>query len=71
MNFQTGRLHLLENYKDLAREWRALGNTWKDQKAAEFNQEYKRTLERHMKMSLSAIEEIDEIFDRLRQECGL
>jgi len=71
MNFQTGRAHLMEHYKTTARQWQRLGNTWKDQKAEEFNKDYMQALERHVKMSLSAIEEVDEIFERLRQECGL
>ena len=69
MNFQTGRQQLLEHYKVLAREWKNLNENWKDQKTTEFNKDYMEALERHMKMSLNAIDELDEIFKQLRMEC--
>ena len=69
MNFQTGRQHLLGNYKQLRVEWKNFREQWQDSKADEFDKKYMQQLEREMRMTLESLDEIDEIFNSLQKDC--
>ena len=68
MNFQTGKDNLLGAHKVLSIEWLRLKEHWKDKKAVEFESTVKR-LEREVKAGLRAIEELDNIFKQIKEDC--
>ncbi len=69
MNFQTGRQNLAGAFKDLKCEWRTVREHWQDKKADEFEKSCMEKLERDIQSSLKAIEEMDDLFKQLREEC--
>ena len=69
MNFQTGRQNLAGAFKDLKSEWHIVREQWQDKKAGEFQKSCIEKLERDIHSSLKAIEEMDDLFKQLREEC--
>ena len=69
MNFQSCKQQLLELGKVEFTEWQRLESFWKDSKADEFKKTYITPLDRQMRQTLDAIEELDEIFRHLKGDC--
>ena len=69
MNFQSCKQQLLELGKIEFTEWQRLESFWQDSKANEFKKLYITPLDRQMRQTLDAIEELDEIFRHLKVDC--
>ena len=69
MNLLTGRQELFEYSKQLKIEWNRLHESWSDSKADEFHKQYLQDLDRYLKLSISAIDDLDDIFRQAKEEC--
>ena len=69
MNFQSGRENLQGAHKVLKNEWKRLNEHWKDSKADEFQKKIIERTERQIKASLHSIEEINELFKQIQEDC--
>lgn len=69
MNLQSGKYQWLENYKKLRLDWQKTNQAWDDAKAQEFHTQYLRSLERYVKVTSSSLDELDEVFRRIKEDC--
>lgn len=69
MNLQTCRQHISGEAKKLNSSWKTLEGHWTDSKATEFKKQYIEKLEREISSSMKAIEEINELFKHIQEDC--
>lgn len=69
MSLQSGRGRLAGLARELNRAWAETGEHWRDRKAGEFNQRYLRDLFDGVDNAVAAMEELDKVLKKLRQDC--
>ncbi|MDF1812847.1 MAG: hypothetical protein P1V20_11555 [Verrucomicrobiales bacterium] len=69
MSLQHNRARLAGLSKELNRSWQETQDQWRDQKRAEFEIAYMRPLFDSVENAVSAMEDLDKILKKLRQDC--
>ena len=69
MNFQTGKENLKSCHKVLSSKWSLLNQIWKDDNAQYFKKHCIQSLEREMKSAINAIEDLDQLFKQVKEDC--
>jgi hypothetical protein len=65
-----GRNQLMTLTKDLLRGWEQTRQTWKDQKAEEFDRAYMKELESSVNRAVHGMEKLDGLLTKVRKDCG-
>jgi|SaaInlStandDraft_1057018.scaffolds.fasta_scaffold911322_1 hypothetical protein len=68
MTLKSSYHQLSDMNKQISTQWRQLKEIWQDQNAHEFEQQFMRPLEIHLRSSLGAIAELDEIFSSIQED---
>jgi len=55
--------------KDLMNRWRETKESWRDEKAEEFERDYLAELQSSVDKSLHVMEELDKLLGKIRSEC--
>ncbi len=69
MNLQTRKQQLLDCKSKLSMQWHKVQEVWQDEQAHFFYKTYLEKLERELKVSLEAMDALDEIFKQIEEEC--
>jgi len=69
MSLHTSRARLSGLSKDLNHTWKETENQWRDQKRAEFDETYMRPLFDSIENAVVAMEDLDKILKKLREDC--
>lgn len=69
MRMTANRMRLTALTKSLLVKWAETRETWKDDRAQQFEQLYLRELEAAVDSSLGVVEELDELINQLRTDC--
>ncbi|MBN9690146.1 MAG: hypothetical protein J0M24_07895 [Verrucomicrobia bacterium] len=69
MRLTANRMRLTALTKSLLVKWAETRETWKDDRAQQFEQLYLRELEASVDASLGVVEELDELINQLRTDC--
>lgn len=67
MNPAASRLAALT--KELSLAWQQTRETWKDQKAQEFEQKYLRDLWGNVEKTLVVMEQLEKVIAKIRKDC--
>ena len=67
MNPAASRLAALT--KELSRAWQQTRESWKDQKAQEFEQKYLRDLWGSVEKTLVVMEQLEKVIAKIRKDC--
>jgi hypothetical protein len=70
MSLSTGRYQLASAFKTLEEQWEGTQATWRDEVRREFAEQQWEPLAGRVPGVLSAIDQLDQILVRLRQDCG-
>ena len=70
MSLSTGRYKLYTAMKDLAARWEETKDQWQDAVRQEFEEKQWEPLEPHVKAALSAMDRMDQVLVRVRNDCG-
>jgi len=55
--------------RDLLQGWHQAGDSWADAKAREFEERFIREIESEVNATLPAIEQLESVLQRVRQDC--
>ncbi|NCC52549.1 MAG: hypothetical protein EOM20_15210 [Spartobacteria bacterium] len=69
MSIHTCRTSLANMTKELSLQWRAAHETWRDEKALEFEQAYMEELMTHLHSGLEAMGKLDKLLTKVRKDC--
>lgn len=69
LNHSKGRLVGLS--RELLRNWQSTQETWQDAKSREFDSHYMQPMFDAVDHAAAAIDELDKIIQRLRQDCEI
>jgi len=69
MSLNTSKSRLAALTKDLAAQWRATRESWRDDRAREFEQRYMDDLLSSVTTTLSSIDTLERVLNRIRDDC--
>jgi hypothetical protein len=69
MSLDTGRYQLYSAFKNIQARWENTLPYWDDVVRRDFEEEFWNPLEPRMQLTLSAIDRLGQIINRVRQEC--
>ena len=69
MNLSGNKSRLTGLTKELLLRWADTREHWRDAKGAEFERQFMQDLFPHVNAAAAAIEKLDEIFKRIRNDC--
>ena len=69
MNTRSSASNLAQAMKDLSLAWQQTREQWRDAKAIEFDDKYLVVLPQHVSRASAAIEEIDGLLRKVRNDC--
>ncbi|MDF1753463.1 MAG: hypothetical protein P1U89_11860 [Verrucomicrobiales bacterium] len=69
MSLQANRSRLAGLSKDLNRSWQETQDQWRDQKRNDFDEAYMRPLFESIENAVIAMEDLDKILKKIRQDC--
>jgi hypothetical protein len=70
MSLSAGRTKLHNTMKVLVLRWQAVREAWNDPVSQDFEAAFWAPLESEVPLALRAIDRLDQILHRLKQECG-
>ena len=70
MSLSTARYKLYTVMKDLAVRWEETKEHWQDAVRQDFEEKQFAPLEPHVKAVLAAMDRLDQVFVRVRNDCG-
>jgi|GEM_PF-398069 len=71
MSLQSSRSRLSGLSKELSRQWQAVQEVWLDSKGKEFNSNYMQALFDDIDSGVAAMEQLDKVLKKLKQDCEL
>ncbi len=71
MSLQHNRSRLSGLSRELSRAWDETGEQWRDRKRAEFDEAYMRPLFDSIENAVAAMEDLDKVLKKIRQDCDL
>ncbi len=69
MNLNATRTRVESLTRELCRSWDETRNVWRDAKAQEFDAEYMQELVARCSQASAAIEKLDQLLTRVRNDC--
>jgi len=69
MNLNGNKSRLAGLTKEITLRWADTKEHWRDAKGAEFERQFMQDLFPHVNAATAAIEKLDEIFKRIRNDC--
>ena len=69
MNTRTSAANLAQAMKDLSLVWQQTRSQWRDAKAIEFDDRYLEVLPQHVARASAAMEEIESLLKKVRNDC--
>lgn len=69
MSLQSNRSRLAGLSKELNRAWLETQDQWRDQKRSDFEEAYMRPLFESIENAVIAMEDLDKILKKIRQDC--
>ena len=69
MSLQGNRSRLSGLSKELSRSWQETQDFWRDQKRKDFDETYMRPLFDTIENAVVAMEDLDKILKKIRQDC--
>jgi hypothetical protein len=69
MSLQSNRSRLSGLSKELSRSWQETQDHWRDQKRSEFDEAYMRPLFDTVENAVAAMEDLDKVLKKIRQDC--
>ena len=69
MSLQSNRSRLAGLSKELSRSWQETQDQWRDQKRNDFDETYMRPLFESIENAVTAMEDLDKILKKIRQDC--
>ena len=70
MSVADGAAALAKGAKNLQLRWELTKEGWQDQTRWRFGEEHLEPLEADIKVALAALTRLNELFERIRRECG-
>lgn len=70
MSIASGRARIQGALKDLNLRWGKAQTGWHDRVSLEFERRYLTSLEPKIRSAIQAIEQLREVVERMRRECG-
>ncbi len=71
MSLHSSRSRIAGLSKELNRQWQDTQQVWRDGKAKEFDSSYMQPLFDNVDNALAAMEDLDKVLKKLRQDCEL
>jgi len=69
MNLSGSKNRLLAITKELSKRWEETKNYWRDTKSREFEQHYLRELFANVDRTVTVMEKLDELLNKIRHDC--
>jgi hypothetical protein len=69
MNLSGNKSRITGLAKEINNRWAGTREHWRDQRGAEFEQRFMSELTPRVAVAVTAIEQLDELFKRIRKEC--
>ena len=69
MNLSGSKNRLMAITKELSKRWEDTKNHWRDGKSQEFEQRYMTELFAHVDKTVTVMEKLDEVLNKVRHDC--
>ena len=69
MNLSGSKSRLIAITKELSNRWEDTKNHWRDAKSQEFEQRYMAELFAHVDKTVTVMEKLDELLNKVRHDC--
>ena len=71
MSLHSSRSRLAGISKELSRQWQDTQQVWRDTKGKEFDSSYMQPLFDNVDNAVAAMEDLDKVLKKLRQDCEI
>jgi len=69
VSIQSNRSHLVLMSEDLAREWNATKESWRDEKARDFERDFMEQLPGNVRVAAATLEKLDKLLRKVKADC--